>query len=159
MLPKFQTKQLTLSRLTDDVINTVLDRHDLESVTAETAREACYAWMCYSAVPSDVIAKFAEEIGRADDLETLQIVERLSAYIVCELLDEDAEEYRDQNLSPTIISEAMQQAGVKCDVNAMRTLVAYWMVGGAPGVIKNCDCLLEANGIGPESVERVVRKT
>ncbi len=115
-------------------------------------------WMSHAAVPSDVIAQFAKEAGCADDFDALQIVEALSEAIEDELLGADAAEYRAQNLSPAIIRGAMRKAKIKCNVSVMETLVAYRIVGGKAGMVKNCDCLLESNEIEPEIVEQVVFK-
>ena len=67
MLPKYEPKQFTEQTLTDEVMETALERADWPTVTIKTARDAVYMWMSHSAVWDEEFEAFAKELHSDED--------------------------------------------------------------------------------------------
>ena len=159
MLPKHDEKQLTLKLLTDDIVNTALESGDYESISTETARQACYQWMSHSAVWDEELAKFTAEYRRdagseLDDLEVLDVIAAISNKIERLLANEAVCEYRDKFIHDEAVRQAMEKANVFADTMDMSSLLASLAVGELE-LRNSCGPLLEENHLTVADVIKV----
>lgn len=155
MLPKYEPRQLTMARLTDDIMNSVLERAGFLAVSTQTAREVCYMYMSHTAVWDEELEKFQEEA--AADLEegipALNAVAALSYDVEEAMMWEDIREYR-QKLNIAEIASAMKEHNVKADPQTMSFLLAALVVGGQIALTEYDD-IMEEEDISAQDVQKV----
>lgn len=134
-IPKYQGKQLTLQRLSDDVMKTALERAEFIHMDVDVARRACYMWLSHAAVWEEELSEF-EKALHDEDVEfdnALCAVEYLSVFVEGVLSEAYAAEYRTQ-LDISRVKSAMRRAGLGNSISVteaenMLTLLAIYAVG------------------------------
>lgn len=159
MLPKYrEMKRFTMERLTDEVMNTCLEREDLIHVSVQTAREACYMYMSHAAVWDEELEAFKAEA--VSDMEpgvsVLDVIASLSAAIERELMMLDVEEYR-KGISVSEVQDAMAELGIKADPEQMATILAAYEVGHGEG-LDECRELMDEAGISDDTVRTLEKR-
>ena len=134
-IPKYQEKQLTLQRLSDDIMKTALERAEFIHMDVDVARKACYMWLSHAAVWDEELSKFEKALHDEDEEfdNALRAVEYLSDFVEGVLSEADAAEYRAQ-LDISCIKSAMRRAGLGNSISVteeenMLTLLAIFAVG------------------------------
>lgn len=131
MLPKYEAPCLNREMLTDDIMNAALEKENYLSVSAQTAREACYMFMSHSSVGNEELEQFQKEAA-ADmegDTSPLDAVAMLSTAVGEAMMWECIREYRGK-LSIVEIGAAMKNLKIKADPETMSFLLAAFVVGG-----------------------------
>ncbi len=159
-LPKYLGYQLTMSMLTDEVVNTALERFDAPmELQAETARNALYDYMSYTSVSAEHMDAFNAELMadpefHDDGCNGLGYLEAL-ADIVDDLLDgNEVVKYRDENIKNDDVEEAMSATGVQANATEMATLIATYIVCGKTGLNDpdGAGLLIEQTGLSLDAV-------
>lgn len=144
MLPKYIVPQLTMSRLSDDIMNAALESEELLHVSTQTAREVCFMYMSHAAVWDKELEQFQEESSSdlERDVSVIDTVASLCREVDNALMWEDIREYR-QKLHTEEIGTAMQNCHIKASPETMTFLLAAFVVGGKNALLEYRDILSE----------------
>lgn len=135
-IPKYQERQLTLQRLSDDIMKTALERAEFIAMDINVARNVCYMWLSLSAVWDEELEAFEKALCSEKEVDfesSLDAVEYLSNYVEEALAEKDAAEYR-KLLDRSAVKVAMRKAGLgntisDDDVSNMLVLLSMYAVG------------------------------
>lgn len=160
MLPEYNGMRLMMDRLTDDIVNTALDRCHYESISTETARRACYQWLSHASVWDSELEQFHKEgcssiCTQSEEFEALEAIQAVSNEIEAILIAEDTKAYQEAFIRPEAVSAALSRCEIEVAPEPMSILVAAYMVCGGPGFQENYKCELGSLKITPEDVARV----
>jgi len=162
MLPKCKPAILTKSSLTDEVVNTALDRCEYPTITTTAARNACYTWLSRSLVWDDDLDAISKELSMdpsSQGMEVLSIIQEIAAEIQDVLVAEEIARYGKKHLTgkatANSIKSAMRRTGIDVDVGDMKGLLAAYAVGGVGELEKNYQAFLDGYHITSDNVKQI----
>ncbi len=137
MLPEYKLREFTIADLTDDVVKEALDKADINFLSVNTVRDACFDWMKHSSVlnqnyeplKKEFDAKFGE-YGKGYPL--LNLVKRLSDEIGIILAEIEVFHYKDSFVYPkeAEIKKTMNRLLITVPVELMELYIATYQVFG-----------------------------
>jgi len=148
VVKKFSAPEMTFERVSIDAVESVMEYLDFPGeFQCEIVRRAAYQVLSHNTVWEEELEaykKMAQEYGSIDgrrpkDEDIFAEISYVAHKVSIKLLEEDSAQYAEANISPEAVDSAMAVAQVDCDVNAMRTLLGDYAVGGVAFVEENDD--------------------
>lgn len=165
MLKEFMEPRLTKARLTDDIMQTAMERREYsDAISMETARTVAYHQMANRSVWDDDLRSFAAELAQdADfaDADPYTEVQFLAREVEKALIEQDAAEYR-KTIPQEEIQRALNGHGREeelSDSDDLITLIADLIVGGKSYVEEEDDCILDALNLTVEDIIAIAEAT
>lgn len=157
-LPIYIEPRLTLTRLTDEIIDAALEDAEYLHVSTSTARSAVYDWLSQTAVWDEDLERFAAEVREDDSSEPLDAVAYLAAKVE-EQLNRTDEDMLSNRIPIDAIQDAVVDTGRCASMPAeqIRYIIASVLVEGTSAACDEWDDVLCEYGLTMDDVLSIMQ--
>ena len=130
VIPPYVRPQFTREMLTDEIMDTALERCGLNTVSAETMRDACYEWLSFGSIFVYTLSRVEQELADDDGFEGTPegTVISVAKEVQSVINDEEISAYRDKYVDRRMVDIAMDACGIERDPVLTANLVAAYAV-------------------------------
>lgn len=158
-LPTYTEPQLTMARLSDEIIDTALEDAEYLHVSTSTARNAVYDWLSHAAVWDEDLERFDAEVREDDSSEPLDTVAYLAAKVEKQLNRTD-EDMLSKRISIDAIQDAIADTGrcASMPSEQIRYIIASVLVEGTSATCDEWDDVLSEYGLTIDDVLSIMQR-